>query len=157
MTGPDNSCRQDVASHPPRRACLGTIVVSLSLLLGCTPNPTPVSGRVTLDGQPLNEAIILFIPLEAGRKKTGATIKEGAYEVLQLNGLTPGKYRVEIVDNPPLELAHRPTAERNVSLQTRRVLPAQYCQTSPLFVELSGASSQNPRMFDFELVSNPPH
>jgi hypothetical protein len=157
MTGAVHPDRQDVASRPASRACIGMIVVSLALLLGCTPSQTPVSGRVMLDGQPLNEAIILFIPLEAGHKKTGAMIKQGTYEVPQLNGLTPGKYRVEIVDNPPLELAHRPSSERNALLQTRRVLPALYSQRSPLFVELSGASSQNPRQFDFELVSNPPH
>jgi hypothetical protein len=131
------------------------IAVGLVLFVGCSPTKAPVRGRVALDGQPLHEAIIMFIPLEAGTKKTGAPIEHGSYEVAEINGLTPGKYRVEVIDNMPLELAHRPPAELNALLQTRRVIPPRYSQDSPLFAEIGPAASQNLQELNFSLESNP--
>jgi hypothetical protein len=83
------------------------IAVGSLMLVGCQPSKVPVRGQVTLDGQPLSEAVIVFVPLEAGIKKTGASIRGGAYELVEIDGLLPGKYRVEVVDDPPLTLAHR--------------------------------------------------
>lgn len=147
----------DVARSCGRRgACRRLLLsVALTLLVGCGPSTVTAKGRVTLDGEPLNEALIVFVPLQAGSKKTGAAVNGGAYELVGEAGLLPGKYRVEIVDNPPLELVHQAAAEANLRLGSRRVIPAQYSQNSPLAVEIGGATSPDLQRLDFTLESRP--
>jgi hypothetical protein len=110
--------------------------------------------RVTLDGQPLSEALIMFVPLGAGQKKMGASITQGVYDIPQATGLAHGKYRVEITDNPPLELAHRPPGEMQAALRGRRIIPIFYGENSPLSIEIGGDSTVDLQQLDFQLVSN---
>jgi hypothetical protein len=118
---------------------------------GCKPAARAVEGRVTLAGEPLDEAAIVFVPLEPGRKKTGAQIVDGKYQLPRADGLTPGSYRVEIVDNPPLGDPHGAHAASADSLQTkppRRVIPYVYAHDSPLSVVIS---ADGPATFDVAL------
>ena len=51
---------------------------------GCRPgyqNVSPVTGRVTLDGIPLSEAQVMFLPT-SGRPSTGETNADGVYELV---------------------------------------------------------------------------
>jgi hypothetical protein len=125
----------------------------LLMAAGCGSSATPAKGRVTLDGQPLDEAIVIFIPLQAGRKKTGAAINKGTYILAMQNGLTPGEYRVEIVDNPPLNTPGLHGPEGAATLAKRRLLPYRYANDSPLTIEVP--SSPTEYNFDFELTSLP--
>ena len=89
-----------------------------------------------LDGQPVNEAAVMFVPLEHGRRKTGTAIVDGKYALPAQEGLLPGTYRVEIVDNPPLDSAdHTSTPSLPAKLKKRRSLPATYQHKSPLRLE----------------------
>lgn len=54
---------------------------------------------MTLQGQPLDEAVIQFVPLGQG-KLNASEIRAGSYTIDASRGLLPGKYRVEIKDNP---------------------------------------------------------
>lgn len=121
---------------------------------GCKPSARAVDGRVTLSGQPLDQAAIVFVPLESGRKKTGAQIVAGKYQLPREIGLTPGSYRVEIVDNPPLGDPHSRKSKSSEAngVPPRRVLPYIYAHDSPLTVaiEAEGAST-----FDFDLKDRP--
>jgi hypothetical protein len=121
---------------------------------GCQPAPAAVSGKVTLDGQPLDEAVIVFVPLEAGRRKTGAEIHDGAYVTSAVDGLLPGNYRVEIADNPPLSAAHGSGARPRTPVLPpgRRVLPSRYAHDSPLTIQWSGKDEAR---FDFRLTVRP--
>ena len=65
------------------------------LFSGCGKPGPSVVGTVLLDGDPLPSGRIRFVPVEGTRgPDAGAVIEEGKYSVGQ--GLTPGKYRVEI-------------------------------------------------------------
>jgi hypothetical protein len=108
-----------------------------------------VAGAVTLDGRPLDDAVVLFVPLDAGGRKTGAPIAAGRYAVPQDVGLLPGRYRVEIADDPPIDPSMRPDQVRQ---QARRRLPVSYSTSSPLTVEVAANGSPD---FDFELFSKP--
>ncbi len=64
---------------------------------GCSSSLSEVSGTVTLNGQPLPEGAINFIPVEGTRGAgAGATIRDGKYHVPAASGVTPGKNRVEL-------------------------------------------------------------
>jgi len=121
-------------------------------LCGCAPKRVAIEGNVTLDGQPLDEAVIVFVPAVEGRKKTGAKIATGKYRLAQADGLLPGEYRVEIADDPPLALAHADAAAQPSVLAARRALPRKYAHDSPLQLELTRGG---PVTFDFELSSAP--
>jgi hypothetical protein len=58
----------------------------------------PVSGTVTLDGQPLANGSIQFNPMtQSGSAVSGgATIQNGRFSIARENGLVPGTYRVAI-------------------------------------------------------------
>jgi len=65
---------------------------------GGGPELASVSGTVTLDGQPLSDAMVIFIP-ENGRQAAARTDTAGKY-VLTFKegrqGAEPGKYKVRI-------------------------------------------------------------
>jgi len=81
---------------PMRVAALLLIVVSTC---GCGGDARRASivGTVTLDGEPLPEGAIAFIPT-AGNKgpSTGAVVSDGRFEVPQQRGPFVGQNRVEI-------------------------------------------------------------
>jgi hypothetical protein len=117
---------------------------------GCGgPAKRAVAGRVTIDDQPLDEAVIMFVPLDLATSKTGAKVLAGRYDVGRDVGLLPGRYRVEIADDPPIELAMRPGASQP---RPRRRLPIAYSIASPLAVEITAGGETE---FDFNLTSQP--
>jgi len=78
--------------------------LGLALLLfatGCgesRPRTVPVTGLVTLDGEPVADASITFYP-ENGRPATGRTDAEGIYTLTTFetnDGAVPGQHRVSI-------------------------------------------------------------
>jgi hypothetical protein len=88
--------------------------VILSCFVGCSrsgtrPELMPVKGRVTLDGQPLAGAVVLFRAEAGGRGSRGTTGKDGRYELVYLRdikGAQLGKHTVSIttaMEGSPLE------------------------------------------------------
>lgn len=59
----------------------------------------PVAGRVTLSGQPVSEATIVFECREAAVSRTARLSPDGRYAMADYRsvGLPPGKYRVAVV------------------------------------------------------------
>jgi hypothetical protein len=59
----------------------------------------PVSGKVTVDGQPMDLGVISFLPKDAGKgpgRVSGGPIRDGMYSVSEDMGPTAAAYRVEI-------------------------------------------------------------
>jgi uncharacterized protein (TIGR03067 family) len=60
----------------------------------------PVEGRVTLDGKPLANATVVFVPVDkGGQRATGTTDQDGKYKLTTLGkkaGVRPGRYKVVI-------------------------------------------------------------
>jgi hypothetical protein len=69
------------------------------LLSGCDSSPKrqEVTGTVIFRGQPLDEGIIDFEPMDGQGSKSGASILNGEYHIPQEKGLFPGRYKVSIV------------------------------------------------------------
>lgn len=80
------------------------VLLLLPLLAGCGasadgPELTSVSGTVTLDGQPLPDASVVFMPADGGRSAFAQTDSDGWYELGYTTtgmGTPPGEYIVSI-------------------------------------------------------------
>jgi len=85
---------------------LGWLSTLLAACVGCggganLPDTVPVSGKVALNGKPLTNASVTFIPagITRGEGGFGTTDQEGRYELTYLrgsSGVPVGEYRVVI-------------------------------------------------------------
>ena len=129
----DTSASKDVASRQPRRPgvsipawcystrTLGIGVLSLAVFAAVyfwyprqPPHPG-VSGTVTLDGQPLANATMSFLPDDGQLEPAFArTDQQGKYTLQQtetVGGATPGSYKVRITTyEPPITESDPPVA-----------------------------------------------
>jgi hypothetical protein len=78
-------------------------------LAGCGDgrDSVPVSGKVTVQGQPLADILVTFEPLDDGIGSTGTTDAEGRYTLQFVDndqdGAVPGKHQVtfqDLLDEP---------------------------------------------------------
>jgi hypothetical protein len=92
---------------------LGCALLLFAPLVGCGesgPELAPVSGRVTLDGRPLENADVTFQPEGAERPSMGRTDKDGRYQLAYKRGVMGARVAwhnvnvsvsPELVRNPP--------------------------------------------------------
>jgi hypothetical protein len=118
------------------------------LLAGCGgtehPDVADVRGTVTLDGQPLANASIMFQPTTAGRPSLGTTDDQGNYTLLYLDGVEGamlGTHKVVIRTEVPGEDGEPPVV--------REKLPPKYHNRSELTAEVA----QGKNTIDFPLSS----
>ena len=81
-----------------------TVLLFAGVGCGSRRTPVPVSGTVTLDGRPVEGAIVTFHPLgddKESRPATGQTDKTGTFQLKAGNedGIRPGEYKVVIIKN----------------------------------------------------------
>jgi len=125
----------------PYRGLALAPALALVVLTGCNAGLTsraPVQGRVTFDGQPVDNGAIAFLPLGNGQDaqfRAGAPIVDGKYNVTADRGPSPGKYRVEIYWNKKTgkKISNDPP---NTIDETKQVLPARYNTKSDLTVDV---------------------
>jgi hypothetical protein len=55
-----------------------------------------VSGNVTLKGQPLDDGIVEFVPIDGQGTQASTMCSGGKYKIAADKGLKPGKYRIRI-------------------------------------------------------------
>lgn len=140
------------------RPLLITFVLGLA---GCGSSArlAPVSGKVTLDGQPLANAHIAFQPMAATGTDAGAggsyavTDTQGQYTLHTFEGDQPGaavgKHRVEI--NPKTESSD--AEPRLHSAKPPVIVPAKYNRLSELTFDVPAAGSS---AANFDLTSRQP-
>jgi hypothetical protein len=81
-----------------RRLTIFLTALGLCAALGCSgDNRSEVSGTVKLNGQPIAEGAINFIPIDGNKGAgAGATITDGRYHIPRSAGVAAGKNRVEL-------------------------------------------------------------
>ena len=121
------------------------ILFLLSPLCGCSQsgNVVPVTGTVTIDGQPPVGATVNFTPTEGEQRTTSrGTIREdGRYELRltsQQDGALIGKHLVQI--------RFAPTGDNPQQMK----IPRQFNKRSELYAEVT---SDGDNTFNFELSS----
>jgi hypothetical protein len=122
---------------------LGILLVSM--LSGCSqngPELATVTGTVTLDGKPLEHAIVTFQPA-SGRPSFGTTDEQGKYAMgysLDHSGVVAGRNRVFI----------RTQTENDEGRVVRKeVIPAKYNDKSELVADVELKAN----VIDFALTS----
>jgi hypothetical protein len=127
-------------------------VTLLGLLGGCGDplNRQEITGEVTLKGQPVEDGIIQFAPMDGQGTGDGASILNGKYQIPRDKGLSPGKYKVTLYagigrsgegdaspDSPHAGL--KPLRER---------IPPEYNEQSKIVKEVT---KDGPNKFDFDI------
>jgi hypothetical protein len=129
-------------------------------LLGChgrsggAANAVPVIGVVTLDGKPIEAALVVFCPeTPTSPAASGKTDQEGRFTLTTnaaTSGAAPGKYRITVTKEVVIGLTreqadayvhrnHRPPPPPKIT----HLVPAQYAAvaTSPLEVDVKPGMS----------------
>lgn len=137
-------------------------LVAAMLVSGCgrrTEGPPRVaaSGTVTLDGEPLPEGVIRFVPIgETKGPKASTTIEEGTFAFPKNYGPVPGTHRIEIeateadLPDPDDEAAVQAHLATRKQRKPAARIPPAYNQHSELTEEISPAGTNE---FRFDLVS----
>jgi len=134
----------------------GALIFAL-VVAGCStpgeelPELVEVTGTVTLDGEPLEAAVLIFSPEAAGpkgrgRPSMGTTDAEGHYELMyntDVTGATPGKYTVSISKS----------ADSAPDAPEEETLPPKYNIETELTAEVT---ANGPNTFDFDLQESNP-
>lgn len=80
------------------------------MIAGCGPRElAPLTGNVTLDGQPLPTAIVTFFSVADGSSGYGSVDDDGSYVARTGSqpGLKPGEYRISVVAYQPEVITDR--------------------------------------------------
>ncbi len=87
----------------------------------------PVTGEVTLDGQPVEGAVVTFSPTDAdGVPATGTTDSTGRFNLSSAvgEGVAPGSYAVSIAKTAPQDLPAGPDPRERGPLQSPEQIEA---------------------------------
>jgi hypothetical protein len=97
---------------------------AFALLSGCGENSgtVRVMGTVKLDGQPVEGALVTFVPVQgAGRSASGRTDETGQFRLTTLreeDGAMPGEYKAIVVYDEPVELRVAATGQQKAFAAT---------------------------------------
>jgi hypothetical protein len=124
-----------------------------SLIIGCSSsNRAEVSGTVLLDGQPIEEGSIQFIPTEGTTgPSTGGVITKGKYYIASRDGAIVGKNRVELRSFKMSDKKIQdPTAPPGTLTAMRvQAFPPEYNEQSKVVKEIRPGSNT----IDFDVVT----
>jgi hypothetical protein len=128
---------------------IGVLVGLMLFLSGCNSSGlAPVTGQVLLDGAPLPNASIQFVPQGTGRDATGATDAEGIFAMSTnepRDGVMAGTYKVVVTARataPPQQFASADEAMRAAAvakpMPSSSIVPLKYTRVdqTPLTIEV---------------------
>ena len=107
-----------------------------------------VGGSVSLDGAPLDEATITFVPASGGQRQAAwAPVTGGKYAIESSSGLGTGKFRVEI--RAVRSGSGKANANEPTLMTAKDIVPARYNDKSDLSAEIKPGKNAA----DFDLKS----
>jgi hypothetical protein len=108
--------------------------IAIALLMGCTtdetPKTVPAEGIVTLDGTPVDGAVVILVAAQGSINATAITDKQGKFQANAFEhktGAVPGDYKVTI-NKTDLKPASDNVGESNVTVSYG--LPEKYSTLS---------------------------
>jgi hypothetical protein len=140
--------------RPRFSAAIGALACLALLLPGCSGgiDLAPAEGIVTLNGEPIEGAAVMFIPDAGGPAATGVTNAQGQFALHTTNepGALVGPHRVTVIKNEMSGLVDGLPGPGGV--KTTWTTPQRYSrpETSGLVAEVKKGRNT----FDFPLLSN---
>ena len=139
------------ALRMPRPLCLVSaayLMLGVALISGCGGSQIPqctVTGKVTVDGQPVETGSIVFEPVAGDTPSGGGEIKAGTYSAV----VPRGSHKVRI--NAPKVIGEKPSyGPGSPPVKTyAESLPAKYNANTELKFDADGSSATK----DFELTA----
>lgn len=135
------------------RACLLVLAVACTGCARDSAAPMRVWGEVSLNGQPVEDGEIVFVP-EAGSSgpSTGGAIKAGRYDIPAEQGPRAGSsYRVEIsAYGPPRSYTPNVSGEGPFVEIRDNLAPPRFNQQSTLSVQIATEAADNRHDFQLE-------
>lgn len=137
------------------------------LVVGCGPKGPElgaVTGKVTLDGTPVTNGLVTFVPVGGGRPATGKTDANGQYTLMGVDGKGAllGQHRVSITtvqqtaevlevrsDSPEYAKQAMPDPSDYDTAKVVEPIPARYNTNTELTYEVKSG----PNVIDLELKS----
>jgi hypothetical protein len=125
-------------------------------MAGCRASAVvPVQGKVTLDGQPLPEGLVVFQPdrtrdNSSWREARGEIRADGTYD-LSTNGragVAPGWYKVSVI-----AVSQRPTPSGGWTVQP--LIPPRYGSPATSGLEVEVGPGKSPGTYDLTLSKAP--
>jgi hypothetical protein len=107
------------------------VLLCVVLVSGCSEPTHTVKGSVSIDGAPLPEGYIAFVPDGSG-EGGGSEIKNGSYSLQT----APGKYRVEISASKLMPLPPGQTGMDGAREELRQYIPERYNARTELKVDV---------------------
>ena len=134
--------------QPPRAPWIvGAILVSaFACFSGCSRDDSrlAVEGEVTIDGKPLPDGKISFMPLPGTASPTaGATITNGKFTIARDKGVRPGAFRVEIKALRTTGKKARDDLSGESIDQKRQYIPDRYNENSGLTAEIKNGETNH--------------
>jgi hypothetical protein len=112
------------------------------------PEIAPVSGRVTLDGQPVFEAEVLFQPDDMKSPSYGFTDKEGRYELGYKRGVKGALIGWHTIS---IQMDTEVLGQNGKLMRRPQLIPRRYYEQSELRREVKSGEENE---FDFALTSD---
>jgi hypothetical protein len=150
--------------------CTALLAIITLVVAGCGTSGPPmgqVTGTVTLDGKPMPNRMVVFVPKAGGQTSTATTNSEGRYELIgaSTKGALIGLHTVSITsvreaaaaavdmsqmpsDSPQYAAQGDPAAYKKVA-EFKEVIPARYNTKTELVEEVKAGKNT----IDFDLKS----
>jgi hypothetical protein len=139
------------------------VLLALAAVCGCGGGEEPlpraaVSGTVTLDGQPLQEGVVRFVPIDnTAGPKTSVIVSQGKFSADAEQGPIVGKHRIEIesTDDGGYAMDDEQAIQKLRESGVTRIdvvrVPPNYNSHSTL---TETVSADQPNVFQFNLISS---
>ena len=130
-----------------KMSLLGSLALTCSTLLGCGSRGSTVAGKVTLDGEPVANGTIAFVPADGATASAEVKIKDGFYSVQ----VPPGRKQVQIFATKVIgkRVVYEGDPNSPVVDNVQQIIPQQYNAASTLTFEATAGGAKQ----DFELKS----
>jgi hypothetical protein len=148
-----------IGPHPGRRVLPIALAMLGGVAAGCSTGDglprEPISGTVTLDGQPLAEGAIQFSPAGGATAgpavSAGALIEGGRFSIDREHGLIPGSYRVGVNAAAPTSAQAGPAGPGGKPVaRAAELIPAKYNAETTLTAQVQKGGRNR---FQFDLRS----
>lgn len=131
-----------------------SVAAILAAMVGCGgPMYVPVSGVVTLDGSPVANAGVMFVPIEEGPTAAATADSNGRFHLKTINrtGVIAGRYRVLVSKQEVTPAANPSGSLIPMDVSVKWIVPEKFskAETSGLTADVASDHAE----FQFDLSS----